>query len=160
MSEPRHVGRETQRILQRIVLARCGERQITGISRSDIRECIDEIIARGAVAMAGRALKVIRALFRWCVGRGLIEASPCVGLVPPPARRPRDRVLSDEELARVLRAALVLPEPFGAIVKMLALTGQRRSEVANMDWDELDMEKGIWTIPGAARRTGALIRCT
>ena len=46
---------------------------------------------------------------------------------------------------------MTLPPPYGQIVTMLALTGQRRSEVANMRWDELDLAKGIWSIP--ARRT-------
>jgi integrase len=149
--DPREVGRETGRILERIVLSQWDGRQITEITRTDVRECIDAIIRRGAVAMAGRTFRVIRAMFNWCVGRGLIETSPCAGLMPPPSGRPRDRVLSDEELVRVLRAALAMPGPFGAIVMMLALTGQRRSEVANMCWDELDLEKGIWTIP--ARRS-------
>ena len=90
-------------------------------------------------------------MFRWCVGRGLIETSPCAGLVPPPSGRPRDRVLTDEELGKVLQTAMALPAPYGQIVTMLALTGQRRSEVAHMRWDELDLAKGIWSIP--ARRT-------
>jgi integrase len=149
--DPREVGRETSRILERIVLAQWSGRQITEISRTDVWECIEAIIRRGAVAMAGRVFTVIRALFNWCVGCGLIEISPCAGLMPPPSGRPRDRVLSDKEMARVLRAAFAMPEPFGAIVMMPALTGQPRSEVANLWWDELDLEKGIWTIP--ARRS-------
>jgi integrase len=74
-----------------------------------------------------------------------------MGLIPPPAGRPRDRVLSDDELAAVLRTGMTLPDPYGSIVMFLALTGQRRSEVANMRWEELDLDKGLWTIP--ARRT-------
>ena len=128
-------------------------RQITDISRADIRDCIDSIMQRGAIAMAARAFRVIRAMFNWCVGRGLIETSPCVGLVPPPTGRPRERFLSDDELAAVLRTAMAIPGHYGAIVMMLALTGQRRSEVANMRWEELDLEKGIWTLP--AKRTKA-----
>jgi integrase len=151
--EPRQVGRETSRVLERIVLAQWTGRQITEITRKDIRECIEDIIRRGAVAMAGRAFKVIRALFNWCVGRGLLETSPCAGLTPPPSGRPRDRVLSDDELGRVLRAAMTMPDPYGPIVMLLAMTGQRRSEVAHMRWEELALEKGIWTIPGRRTKT-------
>jgi integrase len=149
--EPREIGSETVRILDRIVLPQWKGRQITGISRADVRDCIETVMQRGAFAMAGRTLTVIRAFFNWCVGRGLIENSPCMGLIPPPAGRPRDRVLSDDELATVLRTGMTLPDPFGPIVMFLALTGQRRSEVANMRWEELDLDKGVWTIP--ARRT-------
>jgi hypothetical protein len=82
--EPREVDTETSRILERIVLAQRNGRQITEITRTDVRECIDAIIRRGVIAMAGRAFKVIRALSNWCVGRGLLETSPCAGLAPPP----------------------------------------------------------------------------
>jgi hypothetical protein len=137
--EPREIGLETVRILDRIVLIQWKGRQITGISRADVRDCIEAIMQRGALSMAGRALTVIRAFFNWCVGRGLVETSPCTGLIPPPAGRPRDRVLSDDELAAVLQTTLSLPDPYGPIVMFLALTGQRRSEVTNMRWDELEV---------------------
>lgn len=149
--EPREIGLETVRILDRIVLPQWKGRQITGIARADVRDLIETIMQRGAYAMAGRALTVTRAFFNWCVGRGIIEVSPCRGLIPPPAGRPRDRVLSDDELGAVLRTGMSLPDPYGPIVMFLALTGQRRSEVANMRWEELDLQRGIWTIP--ARRT-------
>ena len=149
--EPREIGLETVRILDRIVLTQWKGRQISSISRADVWDCIETIMQRGALSMAGRALTVIRAFFNWCVGRGLVETSPCTGLIPPPAGRPRDRVLSDDELAAVLRTGMSLPGPYGPIVMLLALTGQRRSEVANMRWEELDLDKGVWTIP--ARRT-------
>jgi integrase len=151
--EPRQVGPETTRILDRIVLARWKARQITVIPRTDVRDCVEAIILRGAIGMARRAFKVIGALFKWCLGRGLIETSPCTGLVPPPAGRPRDRVLAGDEPGKVLQTAMTLPPPYGQIVTMLALTGQRRSEVANLRWDELDLAKGIWSITASRTKT-------
>lgn len=46
-----------------------------------------------------------------------------------------------------------MPDPYGPIVHMLALTGQRRSEVAEMTWDEIDLDKAIWTIPSGRTKT-------
>lgn len=149
--EPREIGLETVRILNRIVLPLWKGRQISSINRTDVRDCIEAIVQRGALAMAGRALTVIRAFFNWCIGRGIVETSPCRGLIPPSSGRSRDRVLSDDELAAVLRTGMTLPDPYGPIVMFLALTGQRRSEVAGMRWEELDLDKNLWTIP--ARRT-------
>ena len=57
--EPREIGLETVRILDRIVLPLRKGRQITGISRGDVRNCIETIMQRGAFAIAGRALTVI-----------------------------------------------------------------------------------------------------
>ena len=59
----------------------------------------------------------------------------------------RDRVLTDRELAAVYRAAGEIGWGFGAMVQLLALTGQRRNEVAGMQWDELDLRAKTWTIP-------------
>jgi integrase len=49
----------------------------------------------------------------------------------------------------IIRAARQLGGPYGAIVEVLALTGQRRDEVARMSWDEVDLERRIWTLPAA-----------
>jgi integrase len=68
--------------------------------------------------------------------------------VPLPAKEiARDRVLSDDELARVILAAGQIDDRYGGIVELLALTGQRREEVARLAWDELDLTQRVWTIP-------------
>jgi integrase len=70
--------------------------------------------------------------------------------VPLPAKEvARDRVLDDRELAQVILAARKIGGPYGGIVELLALTGQRREEVAGLPWEELDFAQRIWTIPQA-----------
>jgi integrase len=76
---------------------------------------------------------------------------PCAGVKPPTAERARDRVLSDEELRLVWQAADKLGGAFAPLVKLLALTGQRRDEVARMRWEEVGIENRLWTLP--AERT-------
>jgi integrase len=55
--------------------------------------------------------------------------------------------LSDHELRLVWRATEAIGWPFGSMVRLLLLTGQRRNEVARMQWIELDLERGLWTLP-------------
>ena len=43
---------------------------------------------------------------------------------------------------------------YGAIVEMLALTGQRREEVARMTWAEVDLVRRLWTLPGTRTKNG------
>jgi integrase len=57
--------------------------------------------------------------------------------------------LTDVELANVVQAARVMETPYGSIVEMLALTGQRREEVAGATWDEFDLDRAFWTIPSS-----------
>jgi integrase len=59
-------------------------------------------------------------------------------------------VLADDELCAVWRAAEATPYPYGQLVRMLILTGQRRDEIAGARWGEIDLDAGLLTI-GAGR---------
>jgi integrase len=67
---------------------------------------------------------------RWSVGRAVLDQSPAEGVPLPSKEIARDRVLEDKELAQILVAAREFRDPYGAIVEFLALSGQRREEVA------------------------------
>jgi integrase len=144
---------ETDRLLQQHVLPRLRGRRVREITRRDILDVLDRVIDGGAPISANRTLAAVRKLFNWCVSRDIITVSPCAGVKPPTPERSRDRVLSDDELVRVWRAAEKIGGPFGALVQLLALTGQRRDEVAGMRWDELDLEAGFWILPRGRVKT-------
>jgi integrase len=61
----------------------------------------------------------------------------------------RDRVLTDDELAAIILGSRQIQPPYGRIVEFLALTGQRREEVARLQWNELDEKTRTWSIPGS-----------
>jgi integrase len=81
------------------------------------------------------------------VGRAILDQSPAEGVPSPAKEVARDRVLSDDELARAILAAREVDDRYGGIVELLALTGQRREEVARLAWDELDLTQQVWAIP-------------
>ena len=66
-----------------------------------------------------------------------------------PRERARDRVLSDAELRWFWAAASDIGEPFGTLLQLLVITGQRENEIARMERPELTPEGDMWTIPGA-----------
>ena len=117
-------------------------------------DLLDQIIAAGAPVGANRAFSVVRKFFNWCVARDLLPASPCAGVLLPTAERPRDRVLSDDELRDVWQAAGEIGGPFAALIKLLILTGQRRTEVAQMEWSEIDLSARLWRLPPERVKTG------
>ena len=139
---------ETERLLRHGPMVTWGQRHIAEIRRSDVADLVDAISTRSPAV--GRATyAVLRPLFAWCLERDLIERSPCEGMRAPPRPAARERVLSDNELRLVWLGSLELGEPFGPLVQMLILTGQRRAEVAGMRWSELDLQRASWAIPGA-----------
>ena len=118
-----------------------------GISRRDVIELIDGIIARGAEIQANRTLARLRAMFNWAMEKDCIGGSPVARMKMPTKERPRDRVLNEDELRWLWSAAGEIDWPFGPLTKLLLLTAQRRDEVARMEWPELDLAKRMWVIP-------------
>ena len=146
LSQNRSAG-EIARLLRREVGKPWAGRSIHEISKRDVVEVISAIEQRGAPVAANKTLKSIKTFLRWCVGRAVLDQSPAEGVPLPAKEVARDRVLNDEELAQVILAARKIGEPYGGIVELLALTGQRREEVARMTLDELDLAQQIWTLP-------------
>jgi len=110
-------------------------------------EVISAIEQRGAPSAANKTLKSLKTFLRWCVGRAVLNQSPAEGVPLPAKEVARDRVLGDQELAQIILAARKIGGPYGGIAEFLALTGQRREEVARMKWDELDLAQRVWTLP-------------
>jgi len=150
----RRSGRVMTRILQRELVERWGSRSVHEISKRDIIDLITAVVDRGAPMSANHTLKVTRAFFNWCVGRAILERSPCDGIKAPTIAKTGDRVLTDKELASVILAARATGGSYGAVVEMLALTGQRREEVARMTWPEVDFVGRHWTLPGTRTKNG------
>ncbi len=145
---------ETNRIINREILSRWRAISIHAIARHDVLTVLDEIVARGSPAAANRTFTVIRAMFNWAIGRGILEKSPCTGLSKPSQSNSSNRILSEDELHAIIYAARRTVRPYGAIVELLALLGQRRSEVSEMSWQEVDIDKKIWTIPESRAKNG------
>jgi integrase len=140
--------REAERLLDLYVRKPWGDRKITEVRRTDVRSVLEKIVAGGAPIAANRVHSIIRKFFNWCLEQEIVEASPCAGLKPPAGKEDsRDRILSDDELRRVWKAADKLGAPYGAMVQLLILTGQRRGEVVGMQWAELDLKDRVWTLP-------------
>jgi integrase len=129
-------------------------RRIQEISKRDVIALLDGVNDRGSPIMANRVLAAVRKLFNWCLARDVIQASPCTLVDPPAPERSRDRVLTDDEVRLVWNATEVEGWPFGPVVKLLMLTGQRLSEVGGMRWEELDLNNKLWTLPAERVKNG------
>ena len=152
--ELRHRTREGYRAtLQNQVIPHIGDKPLPTITRTDIVRIIDNIPA-SQPSVRRLTFAVLRRLFNWAKGRDDIAASPLDGMDTAPTVASRDRVLSDEELALALRAAGLLEAPFGPLYLLLFATGQRREEVAGMDWAELDRASATWTLPRERSKNG------
>tara|TARA_R110002051_G_scaffold189149_3_gene258517 strand:- start:1161 stop:2063 length:903 start_codon:yes stop_codon:yes gene_type:complete len=120
-------------------------RELPSITRGDVTRELDLIVDRGAPTVANRTLAALRKMLNWSVSRDYLPTNPCAGIRAPVAEKPRDRILTDDEVRAFWNACDQLGSPFGPLFQILLLTGQRREEVAAMTWSEI--EGDVWTIP-------------
>jgi integrase len=125
-----------------------GKKPMPDIKRSDIASVFDQVPAKQP-GYARNLYSALRRLFTWAVERGDIDRSPFEGFKGPAPVAGRDRVLNDDELRLVWLATAELGYPFGPLYRFLIATGQRREEVASLDWRELNRELRQWALPAA-----------
>jgi integrase len=144
---------EIERLLRKFVFPVWRERAFVSIRRSDISKLLDNI-ERDSAWNADHVLSIIRKIAKWHATRDEDYESPFVeGMRRTRSEdRERDRTLNDDELRRVWRAAEA-NGTFGALVRILLLTAQRRGPVVQMKWSEITAE-GVWEIPQEERAKG------
>ena len=133
------------------------DRPAASLTKTEVREALEATRDECGVGAARNAAASLRAAYRWALSEDLLASDPLSGLKLPPRVEDRERVLSIGEARRIYRAAASLPYPAGHFIRLLMLTGCRRSEIAGLRWDEIVTEadgKAI-VISGARTKTGS-----
>jgi len=104
------------------------------------------------LSAAREVRKRLRTLFFWAIEEELILVNPVVSIKTKKTQKAfaytaRRRALSMDELRRVWRAADEIGYRYGRVIQLLILTGQRLSEIANLNTDWLDRDKWTVTVP-------------
>lgn len=146
-------GVETRRYLDKWILPAWAGREFRSIRRGDVAKLLDHVEDNAGPVAADNALKRISAIATWYQSRHDDYASPVVkGMRRSNTKgRARDRILNDDEI-RALWAATESGS-FGAFVRLLLLTGQRREKVASLKWADVSID-GVWTIAAEDREKG------
>jgi integrase len=118
---------------------------IDRVSRRDVALCLSAIEREHGPIVRAVARAKANSLFVWAMRQGVTEHNPVIGTEPPERSAPRERVLSDAELADIWRACG--DDDHGRIVRLLILLGTRRAEIGGMRWSEIDLDAGTWTLP-------------
>lgn len=137
---------EVDRSLHRVLVPAFGAWNVRDIKRRDL--------IRALGGCNRRVLANVKRFFSWCVEQDLIEASPAAAIRPADPLVARDRVLADDEVRAFLKSLPELGEPWAAILELLLLTGQRRSEVSEAVWSEIDLAERGWNIPKERAKNG------
>ena len=154
--DPKYV----RRILDVEVLAEWKGRDVRSIEPTEVDALLDGIVARGKNVMANRVAGTLGLLFKWAIHRKHIKASPVQLLFRPGGpEAPRDRALSDDELAAVLGnldAVLSRAPRTASAIRIALYTACRRGELALAKWSDikLDGDAPTWRVPPETAKTG------
>ena len=118
---------------------------VGSITLRDVADLLGKIDKASGGVTANRVRASLSACFSWAMREGLALSNP-VANTNKREERSRDRVLSDDELRRIWNAAG--DGAYATIVRLLILTGQRRSEIAELRWSEVDFERRTLNLPG------------
>jgi integrase len=164
--KPQWTAHHAHRVLQRIednVFPWLGAKAIRDVTSADILACIDRMAQREAYDTARRVLQILKKIFKWAIGRGLIAASPAAHIEPK------------EQLPSVdvtHRAAITDPTQLGALMRamdsyqggfvvkcalnLIALTFVRPGELRHAEWPEFDLDgkDATWRIPASKMKMG------
>jgi integrase len=143
-----------RRRLYRNVVPVIGTVGLGALHRRDIQRALDLILRRGCSPEARRVFEDMRAVVRWSLARGDIEADVMAAMVKPVGSSPRTRVLTAEEIVTLwnsLPTALPNDTATQNVIRLCLVTGQRIGEVAGIEVHELDFATNTWTLP--ARRS-------
>ncbi len=139
--------------LEADVFPELGDLPAGEITADQIADVLERIEERSKHA-AHKARSALGSTYRWGMGRRKVRINPVAGLGFTYQAKPRNRVLTDNELGKLWRA--IDSEEFGAtepmriLLKLALLTGQRNSEVAGARISELTLDSAnpMWRIPG------------
>ena len=148
------------------------DKPVSEITAEDIFVAVDEAREKGVPgrrvrnsetsnARGHEMVSALSAMFRFLLGKRRVGSNPCIGLARPEAPAARDRVLNckadvrgGDEIRWLWAACDAVGAPMGPLAKVLLLTGQRRSEVAEMQIGELSDDLSTWSIPSERTKNG------
>jgi integrase len=118
---------------------------VGAITRADVAATLTAITKDNGPVSANRARSALSRCFRWAIGEGLCDNNPVVGTNEREENGPRERSLSDAETAEVWLNA---PDNrFGKLVRLILLTGCRKTELGDLKWREIDLAGRTITLP-------------
>lgn len=133
-------AKEDEMNLQRDVRETIGKRKARDITRADIIDIIDIILARGAGTQANRTLATVRKMFAWALERSIVEFNPAAGISKPKTETPKERALSLEEIKIFWNNAGgedLTSQDIAKALKLVLLTGCRPGEILGFRWEDI-----------------------
>ncbi len=156
--------KEDERQINKDILPQWRNRKAREITRRDVTKLIERIADRGADIQARRTYRLLSRMFKFGVGRAILDASPCIEVELPGKETPRTRNLSSAEVAIVWPkldpqdVSLLMDPRLKLLLRLIIVTGQRPGECRQMEWGQIEGHWWIIPIPNVKNTTGKDMR--
>ncbi len=155
--QPLHV----KQIIDTEIIRPLGTQKLAKIKTRTLVLSLETIVERGAMSHANKTLSVMKQMFNYGISKGIIKDNPLRDIkskVIGGVETPRDRVLSMDEIKEILKFLDSDAHKISFMIinatKILLLTGVRSGELRLAEWDEINIENLLWTIPKHKTKTG------
>lgn len=139
-----------ERIARQHLSPAFGEKQLASITHQEVENWLRHLADRGlAPATCNRILAVLKSVCSLANVHGLLPAgrSPCAGVLPFKIRTLRERHLTPAEAQKLMRALKRSPRPEALALRLLLLTGARKSEILRARWENVRLDQRLLTVP-------------
>lgn len=140
------------------ILPTLGVMPIASIGRKEVARLQDKLITDHSVSIATRARRTLSAVMSFAMERELVDFNPVAMVKLKQKVAPRTRILSDEEIRAVWKAAegkVGVSQTVADILLLSLILPARASEICGMEWGELDLVAGTWTISADRMKSSA-----
>lgn len=160
--------KQPQQIKQQIhadIIPLLGQKELDKLHPRDITQALDSIVKRGSPVHANKVLSTLKQAFNYAVSRGELAANPASNIRSRDIggiEKPRDRYLTQEEIKTLWHfldsSASKISQPIRCAIKIILLTGVRTGEISLAQWDEVNFEQSLWTIPAAHNKNNITMK--
>ena len=143
-------GHLARRTIELHALPTLGDRPMRDVTRGDISQLLDDLVAQDMIGAARETRKHLSTLFNWALDRDIVATNPVPRVGKNSPLRPNDsagRALTDKEIGALWAAAAVMGYPYGHAVRLLLLTGKRRAEWMGARRSWIDTSERLIEIP-------------
>ncbi|PEI05116.1 integrase [Pantoea agglomerans] len=144
-------AKDIWRSLERDVFPAIGEIPVQDIKARKLVETLEPIKARGALETVRRLVQRINEIMIYAVNTGLIDANPAsgIGMAFEKPKKQNMPTLRPEELPKLMHSLVMsnLSVQTRCLIEWQLLTLVRPSEASGAQWEEIDLNAKLWTIP-------------
>jgi integrase len=127
---------------------------LADIDRRKVATLLGQIETSSGPVARNRLRSALSAFFAWCVSEGLLELNPVTGTAKATENGSRERTLTLDELCKLWQTLPQINAGFADIIRLLLLTGARRTEIGDLRWSEVDLARGMIVLPPERVKNG------